>query len=178
MDINISMMHSDNQSTVDDDLLASPPLNKIAKSIFDNPSDKLDNIIRMTIAESDTNDFVTAQTTESILMTKLSNSPSNSSVTSNSNHTFVVGDIVWAQTDEHLPFWPAYILDPNNLPEELKKTYQHSSKKKTPVYFYGRNDYDIISHARMKDYQKHKDQMKAQHISGKSYILRYFSIFL
>lgn len=175
MDItNICKITDTSQVLVDEDLLASPPLHKIAKSIFDNPSDNLNNIIRNTVTEFNSNEVENSQDCDVILNNKVPYSPSNSSVSSSNQSSFIIGDIVWAQTDEQFPFWPAYLLDPNNLPEELKHTYQHSSKKKIPVYFYGRNDYDIVSTSRMKDYQKNKDQMKSQHISGNRF---YYIIF-
>ncbi|KAJ1409169.1 hypothetical protein B484DRAFT_403286 [Ochromonadaceae sp. CCMP2298] len=118
---------------------------------------------------------------------------------------FSTGDIVWAQTDVHFPFWPAYVIDPLHLPAELKAAHSMITstsvgagvgcveevgvtatgavtgavtgvaegtvrRRKLPVYFYGRSDYDLVSPTSMRTYRPHRASLKGQDISGSLYV--------
>lgn len=93
---------------------------------------------------------------------------------------FCHGDIVWAQTDPQFPYWPAYVFDPDLLPSDIQSSLSvpkfsasnsgsqpnspeaRARPKKVPVYFYGRNDYDLVLPTKMLDYVTHREQMRRQ----------------
>jgi len=92
---------------------------------------------------------------------------------------FTAGDLVWAQTDVQFAYWPALVIDPANLPDTLRDAYHFTSRggktTKIPVYFYGKNDYDVVLPARMKDYDEHRkalaDQDRPNGLSGGLYVM-------
>jgi hypothetical protein len=85
---------------------------------------------------------------------------------------FVHGDIVWAQTDPHFPFWPAIVISFDRLPLDIQNNLssmkpQRSGgtpkrKQKIPVYFYGRNDYDFVAVDGLRDFEINLLQYKSQ----------------
>ncbi len=90
---------------------------------------------------------------------------------SNSSFRYTHGEIVFTQADPHFPLWPAIVVDYEKLPEDIQNTLPKSSgtpkrKQKMPVYFYGRNDYDIVPVERLFDFQTHLEAYRQQEVDS------------
>lgn len=177
------------------DRFSSPKVNKIAKSVFNappgaNPANPLD-VLQSSCPETPivepqqrsidietTVDAIPAVAVTAIECATPQNAPSTTEGSRSAEKPqFAVGDVVWAQTDAQFPFWPAYVIDPSQLPEDLQQAYHFTAARngksnKIPVYFYGRNDYDVVNPTRMRDYLRHRDALdKQKDITGSLYIV-------
>jgi len=88
----------------------------------------------------------------------LPSSPNNSSSSSSTSASspglgvFLHGDVVWAQTEQFLPFWPAMVITVlDSLPESLRKLVANGwtkassgSRRKLCVYLYGKDHLDRV----------------------------------
>ncbi len=178
------------------DRYSTPRVNLTAKSVFDvEPGSGPPAPIVQPLFPVDSHEEIAAKdfgraenSAESVsedskpTMVSTSNSLSTPSSPTHAPHLdspFTVGDLVWAQTDVQFAYWPALVIDPTNLPDTLRDAYHFTSRggktTKIPVYFYGKNDYDVVLPARMKDYDEHRkalaDQDRPNGLSGGLYVM-------
>jgi hypothetical protein len=86
------------------------------------------------------------------------------------------GSVVWIQTMASLPYWPAYIFNPEELPEDqigLKKSLvmlnkrqsETSPNRKYAVYMYGSGLYDFVKASQILSYVDKRDDLVNQVVS-------------
>jgi hypothetical protein len=94
-------------------------------------------------------------------------------------YSYSHGEIFWAQADPHFPWWPAVIINQEKLPRGMQSTgsfYGSSrggSRSSTPMrklklhlYFYGRDDYDLVSSDHLKDFRLFHDEFIQQEMDS------------
>ena len=126
-----------------------------------------------------------------------SSSPTNSTHSGGDHHSsfpapsiFKHGDVVWAQTETFLPFWPAFVfLEHDKLPPHLHgmvgtiighrrtpsgNVVSTSRRKKLCVYFYGKDDFDFVPESKLKDFSSHNELRYSQtHALGQGAIVTF-----
>lgn len=92
---------------------------------------------------------------------------------------FHKGAVVWARCGGTFPFWPSCIIPNELLPAEIRQPLFSSPfddsgegvtsealKRKIPVYYYGRNDFDLIRPKEIKPFAENMKLYRDQNISA------------
>lgn len=87
------------------------------------------------------------------------------------------GSVVWARSGSTFPFYPACIVPQDLLPADIRQPLFSSPfddaaegftsealKRKLPVYYYGRNDFDLVRPAEIRDYLTHASELSKQYV--------------
>ena len=67
------------------------------------------------------------------------------------------GEIVWVQTHETLPAWPAKVIDGSQVPTDMQM-FGKVRKGKRAIYMYGSANYDVAKTKQMRPYSEHREE--------------------